>query len=90
MEIYKTVLSFTDLSDGKVYMKNDVYFTADADRAKELSSKDNKRGTVLIQRMTKPELVEFAGKQEIEIDKKMKVDELHAEIAEQLLGDSNE
>lgn len=81
MFIYKTDVAFTDIVTGTIYREGHLYFSDDEARAEALASKDNKRETVLIHKLTKKELTELADQYSVDIDKKAKVDELHEQLA---------
>lgn len=81
LKVYGVVKAFTNLTDGKVYQSDEFYKTDDINRAKELLGKENKRGEAMIRKLTKKELLEIAEQHDIEVDSKIKVDELNSLLA---------
>ncbi|WP_411842170.1 hypothetical protein [Salinicoccus sp. HZC-1] len=87
VQVHGVLRNFTDLQDGdKVYLADEHYYIGDSDddRTKELRGSNNKQGAPVIEALTKDELLKVAEDENIDVDKKAKVAELHKAVADHL------
>lgn len=87
VHVHKVLATFGDLEDNvRTYTKDDDLYFGDpeSERTKELSGSDNRMKQPLIKALTKKELLELAEEKGIEVNKKDKVDKLHADIEKAL------
>lgn len=87
VQVHHVLREFTDLKDNRrKYLPGENYYFGDekSDRTKELKGSNNKHGKPIIKPFTKDELVEYAEKHTLDVDKKAKVAELHEVVADYL------